>query len=94
MRQDDEMNSEQMGEQGGSNWPKFEDADWPVGGEDKPSGWAFTTRRSGIHPNLKPPILQQLNSTSAQNSSWILLLPTFCQNSNAVFAHCMQYKFC
>ena len=56
MRQDDEMNSEQMGEQGGSNWPKFEDADWPVGGEDKPSGWAFTTRRSGIHPNLKPPI--------------------------------------
>ena len=34
MRQDDEMNSEQMGEQGGSNWPKIEGPDWAVGGKD------------------------------------------------------------
>ena len=44
-----------MDEQGGSNWPKFEDADWPAGGEDKPSGWAFRTKRQDSHPNLKPP---------------------------------------
>ena len=37
VRQDDERISEQMDEQGGSNWPKFEDADWPVwgGGQTK-----------------------------------------------------------
>ena len=23
---------------GGSNWPNYEDPDWPVGGEDKPRG--------------------------------------------------------
>ena len=56
VRQGDQRNSEQMDEQGGSNWPKFEDADWPAGGEDKPSGWAFRTKRQDSHPNLKPPI--------------------------------------
>ena len=55
VRQGDERNSEQMDEQGGSNWPMFEDPDWPVGGEDKPSGWAFTTRRSGISSKFETP---------------------------------------
>ena len=40
---------------GVSNWHNFEDADWPVGGEDKPSGWAFTTRRSGFSSKFETP---------------------------------------
>ena len=55
VRQGDQRSSEQMDEQGGSNWPKFEDADWPAGGEDKPSGWAFTTRRSGFSSKFDTP---------------------------------------
>ena len=69
VRQGDQRSSEQMDEQGGSNWPKFEDADWPAGGEDKPSGWAFRTKRQDSRPNLKPPIDQQGGRTKDRNGS-------------------------
>ena len=49
---------------GGSNWPKFEDPDWPVGGEDKPKGWVFTTSVQDSHPTLKPPVDSMVDLTS------------------------------
>ena len=70
VRQGDQRNSEQMDEQGGSNWPKFEDADWPAGGEDKPSGWAFRTKRQDSHPNLKPPYVRR-NPTESSGCSLV-----------------------
>ena len=65
VRQDDEMNSEQMDKQGGGVQigPNLRILIGQLVGEDKPRGWASTTSVQDSHPTLKPPIDSMVDLT-------------------------------